>query len=75
MDRACGFQFVLTVAVVAALSAAAGAQSRKAPAGFDHRHKGIAAGKVHTVEYDSKSVGVKRKLVIYTPPVGSISRS
>lgn len=40
----------------------------KAPAGFDTRREGIQRGKVATVEYDSKSVGVKRKMLIYTPP-------
>jgi enterochelin esterase-like enzyme len=39
-----------------------------APAGFDIDRKDIARGKVETVEYDSKSVGSKRKMVIYTPP-------
>ena len=39
-----------------------------APAGFDVRRDDIERGKVETVEYDSKSVGVKRKMLIYTPP-------
>ncbi len=39
-----------------------------APAGFDARRDGIERGKVETVEYDSKTVGAKRKMVIYTPP-------
>jgi enterochelin esterase-like enzyme len=39
-----------------------------APKGFDVRRDGIERGKVETVEYDSKSVGAKRKMVIYTPP-------
>ncbi|MBN1123672.1 MAG: esterase family protein [Sedimentisphaerales bacterium] len=41
------------------------------PAGFDVRREGIARGKMETVEYDSKSVGIKRKMVVYTPPVYS----
>jgi len=68
MNHACIFKFMLAVVVASALCSTAGAQSKKAPAGFDHRHKGVAAGKVHTLEYDSKSVGVKRKMVVYTPP-------
>jgi enterochelin esterase-like enzyme len=36
--------------------------------GFDGRHDNIARGKVETVEYNSKTVGAKRKMVIYTPP-------
>ena len=39
-----------------------------APTGFDARRDGIEHGKVETVEYDSKSVGSKRKMLIYTPP-------
>jgi enterochelin esterase-like enzyme len=39
-----------------------------APSGFDARRDGIEQGKVEAVEYDSKSVGGKRKMVIYTPP-------
>ena len=38
------------------------------PQGFDRRRQGIQHGNVETVEYDSKSVGAKRNLVIYTPP-------
>jgi len=36
--------------------------------GFDARRDGIERGKVEAVEYDSKTVGVKRKMMIYTPP-------
>ncbi len=39
-----------------------------APEGFDKPRDGIPHGKVETVEYDSKSVGTKRKLLVYTPP-------
>ena len=38
------------------------------PEGFDKAREGIDHGKVETVEYDSKSVGNKRKAVVYTPP-------
>lgn len=40
----------------------------EAPAGFDVHREGVPRGKVETVEYDSKSVGVKRKMRVYTPP-------
>ena len=40
----------------------------KAPDGFDGSREGIERGKIETVEYDSKTVGVMRKMVIYTPP-------
>jgi putative heme-binding domain-containing protein len=39
-----------------------------APKGFDERRDGVERGKAEAVEYDSKSVGVKRTMVVYTPP-------
>jgi len=38
------------------------------PEGFDQEREGIAHGKLEMVEYDSKSVGNKRKALVYTPP-------
>jgi enterochelin esterase-like enzyme len=38
------------------------------PAGFDSRRDGIDRGKLETVEYESTTVGVKRKAQVYTPP-------
>jgi predicted peptidase len=38
------------------------------PKGFDARRDGVERGKVETVEYDSTTVGIKRKAVVYTPP-------
>jgi enterochelin esterase-like enzyme len=38
------------------------------PEGFDKAREGIERGKIETVEYDSKSVGNKRKALVYTPP-------
>ena len=38
------------------------------PAGYDSRRDEISRGKLETVEYDSTTVGVKRKARIYTPP-------
>jgi enterochelin esterase-like enzyme len=40
----------------------------QAPRGFDTKRPDIPRGKVETVEYDSKTVGAKRKLVVYLPP-------
>lgn len=37
-------------------------------AGFDVEKAGIARGKVDTVSYKSKTVGTKRKALVYTPP-------
>lgn len=39
-----------------------------APKGFDQPRSDASHGKMEEVEYDSKSVGVKRKMVVYTPP-------
>lgn len=39
-----------------------------APEGFDRQRENIAHGKLEMVEYDSKSVGNKRKALVYTPP-------
>jgi enterochelin esterase-like enzyme len=38
------------------------------PEGFDKPREGIPHGKIETLEYDSKSVGNKRKALVYTPP-------
>jgi enterochelin esterase-like enzyme len=38
------------------------------PEGFDKAREGIARGQLAMVEYDSKSVGARRKALIYTPP-------
>jgi enterochelin esterase-like enzyme len=40
----------------------------QAPKGFDARRDQVERGKVETVEYESKTVGARRKLVVYTPP-------
>jgi enterochelin esterase-like enzyme len=39
-----------------------------APAGFDSMRPGISNGRIETVDYDSTAVGIKRRMVIYTPP-------
>jgi enterochelin esterase-like enzyme len=39
-----------------------------APVGFSTAREGIARGRLELVEYDSKSVGVRRKTLVYTPP-------
>jgi enterochelin esterase-like enzyme len=39
-----------------------------APKGFDTKRDGINRGKLELVEYDSTTVGVKRKAQVYTPP-------
>lgn len=55
------------------LSAAAQAEEQEGtytapPEGYDVRREGIERGKVETIEYDSQTVGAKRKAKVYTPP-------
>jgi enterochelin esterase-like enzyme len=38
------------------------------PEGFDKPREGVAKGKLERVDYDSKTVGVKRWMQVYTPP-------
>ncbi|MGA2255475.1 MAG: alpha/beta hydrolase-fold protein [Thermoguttaceae bacterium] len=61
-----GFLFVLVLSP--AVRAQPPATLPAAPSGFDARGDGIEQGKVEAIEYDSKSVGGKRKMVVYTPP-------
>jgi enterochelin esterase-like enzyme len=44
------------------------------PAGYDKAREGIERGKLETVEYESQTVGVKRKAKVYTPPGYSKAR-
>jgi enterochelin esterase-like enzyme len=44
------------------------APEKTAPAGFDAPRTGIAHGRIDTIRYTSKTVGVSRKAIIYTPP-------
>ena len=39
-----------------------------APKGFDSKRDDIDHGKLETVEYESTTVGIKRKAQVYTPP-------
>ena len=45
-----------------------------APAGFDVKREGIAHGHSEMIEYDSKTVGTRRKMLVYTPPGYSTDR-
>jgi enterochelin esterase-like enzyme len=59
---------LLALVLAAPLPAQAPTPLPTAPKGFDKKRDDIARGKVETIEYDSKSVGTKRKMVIYTVP-------
>src|SRR5688500_1294349 len=41
---------------------------KEAPKGFDSLRTDIAHGKIDTITYDSKTVGVKRRALVYMPP-------
>ena len=56
---------VIWLLFVGILSASA---QMEAPEGFDKERAGIPKGKIDTLSYLSKTVGVKRKTLIYTPP-------
>jgi enterochelin esterase-like enzyme len=49
-------------------TAAAVALPNHAPSGFNQVRPEIPKGQIESVTYDSKSVGVPRKVVVYTPP-------
>jgi enterochelin esterase-like enzyme len=38
------------------------------PKGFNAKREGIPHGKLEMIEYDSKTVGTTRKMLVYTPP-------
>jgi enterochelin esterase-like enzyme len=69
MKRSVGL--LLGIGSLLFLSAPTRAEAPKlppAPKGFDVERDNIKRGKIETVEYDSKSAGAKRRMVIYTPP-------
>ena len=39
-----------------------------APAGYNAKRDGIPHGMIDVIEYDSKTVGTRRKMLVYTPP-------
>lgn len=47
---------------------AAFAQNIEMPKGFEELRSGIAAGKLDSIKYASKTVGSTRKALVYTPP-------
>ncbi len=59
---------VLACSAEAALAQAKAGALPAPPDGFDTRREGIEHGKLETVEYDSTTVGIRRKARVYTPP-------
>lgn len=41
---------------------------KEMPKGYDTVQAGVAAGNIDSVQYQSKTVGTKRKVLVYTPP-------
>ena len=39
-----------------------------APAGYHAKRNGVPHGTMTMIEYDSKTVGTRRKMLVYTPP-------
>src|SRR3990172_542952 len=63
-------KLIYSIFTILAFSFASNAQNitKHAPQGFDSLRTDIAHGKIDTVLYESKTVGTKRRAVIYTPP-------
>jgi enterochelin esterase-like enzyme len=59
---------VLVFGAVPAVAQIGDARFAAPPEGFDVRRDGIDHGKLELVEYDSSTVGIKRKTRVYTPP-------
>ncbi len=61
---------MLVIWMICGLRWFAGAQEivQQAPPGFDEVKPDIAHGRIDTIRYNSKTVGVARKALVYTPP-------
>lgn len=57
-------------AVLMWLAFSAGAQEmlKEMPKGYDTVQSGVASGRIDTMQYQSKTVGTRRKALVYTPP-------
>lgn len=71
MKRLC---LLITTALIFQFSVYSQSIELQAPKGFDVVRSGIPHGRIDTVTYFSKTVGVKRKALVYTPPAYSKSR-
>lgn len=59
---------LLAPLLVCAVSVSAQGIEKQAPQGFDSLRNNIKHGRIDTITYASKTVGVKRRALIYTPP-------
>lgn len=60
--------FLITILTAGSHVAFAQQPIEQASDGFDVEQSGIMWGNIETVEYESETVGTKRRAVIYTPP-------
>lgn len=65
---------LITAMSMFAVSNHAQSIEKEAPKGFDTEQEGIARGKIDTITYTSKTVGSKRRALVYTPPGFSKSK-
>ena len=67
----------ITLALFVVVCAGIGVRAQEnmiAPSGFDVVQEKIPHGKIDTIQYSSKTVGTKRKALVYTPPGFSKSK-
>jgi enterochelin esterase-like enzyme len=67
-------KMVLATLLLTSIVAVGQNNDRLAPQGFDVPRNGIANGKIDTISYPSKTVGVNRRALVYTPPGYSKSK-
>jgi enterochelin esterase-like enzyme len=60
--------FLILVSIAISLNANCQNITKHAPQGFDAIRSDIPHGKIDTVNYTSKTVGAKRRALVYTPP-------
>jgi len=65
---------VVTALLLISMVAVGQNNDKLAPQGFDVPRTGIANGKIDTISYPSKTVGVNRRALVYTPPGYSKSK-
>jgi enterochelin esterase-like enzyme len=59
---------LILVLILFSITGNAQSLATNAPKGFDAAQENIQHGKIDTISYQSKTVGVVRKTLVYTPP-------
>lgn len=67
-QSACVVALLISLTSAVALGQESDPKLGSPPEGFDVRRESVDRGKLDLVEYDSKTVGAKRKAQVYTPP-------